>query len=268
MPLVASRALIGAFFVAVLSAAPPVGAQSPLPAPSRSTAPGTAPLVVPSTAEVPTSLAAGAQPEFPQLSLSASASREVAQDRVAVTLYASRESPEPGPAQAQVNELLNPVLARLKGREDLEVQSAGYRSDAVWQDSRIVAWRARGAIRLTAAPSEEFNKLVGELASTLNVESVMHFLSRDARLTVEKSLIADAVAAFRDKAQSATRAFGYRNWTLRSVSVNESGHEPPHPVPKMMMSRAEAADAAPMPIAEGRTTVSVSVGGTVVLLEH
>ena len=122
--------------------------------------------------------------EFPQLSLSASAWREVAQDRVAVTLYASHESPEPGPAQARVNEQLNPVLARLKERKDLEVQSAGYRSDPVWKDSRVVAWRARGAIRLTAAPSEDFNRLVGELASSLSVESVSYFLGREARIAV------------------------------------------------------------------------------------
>ena len=34
-------------------------------------------------------------------------------------------------------------------------------------------------------------------------------------------------------------------------------------MPKMMMARGAAAEAAPMPIVEGRTTVTVTVGGTV-----
>lgn len=205
-------------------------------------------------------------PEFPQLNLSAEAWREVAQDRVAVVLAASHEAQDPGPAQAQVNRQLEPVLARLKGLENIEVQSAGYRTDPVWKDSRIVAWRARGAIRLAAAPSEAFNALVGELAGALNVESVSHFLSREARTAVEQSLIADAVAAFRAKADAATSALGYAGWTVRALSVGDSGGGQPEPMPKVMMARSVAADsAAPMPIAEGRTTVSVNVSGTVVL---
>lgn len=211
--------------------------------------------------------AQGPMQEFPQLTLSASAFREVAQDRVAVTLYASHEAPEPGPAQGQVNAVLSPVLARLKQSKDLDVQSAGYRTDPVWQESRIVGWRARGAVRVTAKPSEDFNKLVGELSSQLNVESVSHFLSREAQLEVEQDLIGDAVEAFRAKAQAAAQALGFRKWSIRSVSLNDSGPGIPEPAPKMMMARAMAGDAAPMPIGEGRTTVSVDVGGTVVL-EH
>ncbi len=204
-------------------------------------------------------------PGFPQLSLSASAFREVTQDRVAVTLAASQEGAEPGPAQAQVNERLSPVLEKLKGHKDLEVESAGYRTDPVWKDAQIVSWRAHGAIRITATPSEEFNKLIGQLSSQLNVESVTHFLSRDAQLAVEQELIDEAVAAYRAKAQTAAQALGYRNWTIRSVSLNDSGPGQPQPLPRMMMARSASVDAAPMPISEGRTTVSVSVGGTVVL---
>ena len=256
MPLDASRALIGAFALAWLSTAAPLSAQPPSAEP-----------MAPRSVE-PAAPAGATQPQFPQLSLTASAWREITQDRVAVTLYASHEAPEPGPAQARVNEILNPVLARLKEIDGLEVQRAGYRSDPVWQQSRIVAWRARGSIQLTGAPSEELNKLIGELSGTLNVESVAHFLSREARQEVEKSLITDAVAAFQQKARTAARALGYGDWVVHSVSVNDSGHEPPQPAPRMMMARAEAADAAaPMPIAEGRTTVTVSVGGTVVLLK-
>jgi predicted secreted protein len=211
-------------------------------------------------------IAPAAAPEFPQLSLSAEAWREVAQDRVAVVLAASHEAAQPGPAQLRVNEQLEPVLARLKANRDIEVQSAGYRADPVWKDSRIVAWRAHGAIRLTAPPSEAFNAMIGELAATLNVESVSHFLSREARTRVEQALIADAVAAFRAKADAASAALGYAGWTVRAISVGDSGGGQPEPMPKLMMARAAVAEsAAPMPIAEGRTTVSVNVSGTVVL---
>jgi predicted secreted protein len=208
-----------------------------------------------------------ASARFPHMNLSADAWREVQQDRVTVTLYAQHEALQAGPAQARVNEVLDPVLARLKAMPDIEVQSAGYRTTPVWQDSRIVSWRARGALRLTAEPSPGFNALVGELATSLGIESVSHFLSREARTQVEQALIKEAIASFRAKAQAASAAFGYSGWTIHSVSVNDSGGGmPPPAMPRVAMARmADAAEAAPMPILEGRATVSVSVNGTVVL---
>lgn len=203
----------------------------------------------------------------PRLSLAASAYRDVPQDRVTVTLYAERESPQPAAGQAQVSELLGPVLERLKARPDLEVQSSGYRTDPVWQQSRIVAWRTRGSLQVSAQPSESFNRLVGELATKLNVESVAYWLSRPAQLAIERELIAEAVAAFRAKADTAAKALGFRTYSVRTVSVDGAGPIRPEPVPKVMMSRAASAESAPVPLpgAEGKTTVTVSVSGSVAL---
>jgi len=203
----------------------------------------------------------------PRLSVSASAYRDVPEDRVTVTLYAERESPQPAAGQAQVSELLGPVLERLKARPDLEVQSSGYRTDPVWQQSRIVGWRTRGSLQVSAQPSESFNRLVGELATKLNVESVAYWLSRPAQLAVERELIAEAVAAFRAKADTAAKALGFRTYSVRTVSVDGAGPIRPEPMPKVMMSRAASAESAPVPLpgAEGKTTVTVSVSGSVAL---
>ena len=203
----------------------------------------------------------------PRLSLAASAYRDVAQDRVTVTLYAERESPQPAAGQAQVSELLGPVLERLKAHTGFDVQSSGYRTDPVWQQSRIVGWRTRGAIQVSASPSEAFNRLVGELATKLNVESVAYWLSRPAQLAVERELLAEAVTAFRAKADAAARALDFRSYSVRAVSVDGAGPIRPEPVPRMMMSRASAAESAPVPIpgAEGKTTVIVTVSGSVAL---
>lgn len=203
----------------------------------------------------------------PQLNLSAAAYREVVQDRITVTLYAERESPQPAGGQAQVSALLGPALEQLKARDELEVQSSGYRTDPVWQQGRIVGWRTRGAIQVSAQPSESFNRLIGELATRLNVESVAYWLSRPAQLAVERELIAEAVAAFRAKADTASKALGFGRYSVRNVSVDGGGPIHPVPVAKMTMSRAGAAEAAPVPLpaAEGKTTVTVTVSGSVAL---
>ena len=203
----------------------------------------------------------------PQLSLSATAYRDVAQNRVTVTLYAERESPQPAAGQAQVSELLGPVLERLKSRSDLQVQGSGYRTDPLWQQSRIVGWRTRGSIQVSAQPSEAFNRLIGELAAQLNIESVAYWLSREAQLAVERELIAEAVAAFRAKADTAAKALGFNGYSMRNVAIDAAGPVRPEHAPKVMMSRAAAAGEAPVPLpaAEGRTTVTVTVSASVAL---
>ncbi|MCO5100839.1 MAG: SIMPL domain-containing protein [Burkholderiaceae bacterium] len=204
----------------------------------------------------------------PRLNLDASAWRDVVQDRVVATVYAEQESPEPAAGQAQVSRLLAPVLARLRDDAELEVQSAGYRTEPVWQKSRVVGWRTRGALQITGKPSEAFNALVGELATTLNLQSVTYLLSRETRLAVEQELITQAVKAFHEKADTAARALGFRGWEVRELSISGSGAGGPQPMPRTMaMSRAASADeAVPLPGAEGRTTVTTTVSGSVVLL--
>ncbi len=204
----------------------------------------------------------------PQLSLDASAWREVVQDRVIATVYAEQESPEPAAGQAQVSRLLAPVLARLRDNSELEVRSAGYRTEPVWHESRIVGWRTRGALQITGKPSESFNTLVGELATTLNLQSVTYLLSRETHLAVEQELITQAVKAFHEKADTAARALGFRGWEVRELSISGSGPGAPPPIPRpMMMSRAASADeAVALPGAEGRTTVTTTVSGSVVLV--
>ena len=64
------------------------------------------------------------------------------------------------------------------------------------------------------------------------------------------------------------RALGFRSFEIREVSVAGSGPIDPVPVPKtMMMARAAGADeSVPLPVAEGRTTVTTTVSGSVTLL--
>lgn len=202
----------------------------------------------------------------PRLNLDAAAYRDVVQDRIIVTLYAERESPQPAAGQTQVSELLNPVLERLRARPELEVESTGYRTDPVWQQSRIVGWRTRASVQITAKPSSEFNRLIGELATTLNIQSVAYTLSRDARLAVERELISEAVGAFHAKAQTATKALGFGSYEIREISIGGSGHFPPQPVARMMARAASSDEAAPLPSAEGKTTVTTMVNGSVSLV--
>ena len=84
----------------------------------------------------------------------------------------------------------------------------------------------------------------------------------EARKAVENELIAEAIAAFRGRAEIAQKALGGRAFKVQRISVGSGFAGPP---PRLMMQARGMADAAvaPPPAEGGASTLSVTVGGAV-----
>lgn len=200
----------------------------------------------------------------PVLSLVASASREVPNDRLVVVLFAEREGGDSATAQAAVQALLGPALESLRRADPpLEFESGSWRAWPVNVDGRIRNWRARASVRIEGAPSEAYASLVAQLSGTLAIESLRHELSRSARERAEGELLAQAATRFQDKAQAAARALGFRDATIRAVSLNQAQSGSPVPMARAGLSASAMAGGTPIPTAEGTTTVMVSLEGSV-----
>lgn len=210
------------------------------------------------------SRAARALLEPPILSLSATASREVANDRMVVLLFAEREGRDAGAAQAAVNALMAPALERLKRADPaVELETSGWRTWPVSLDGQIKAWRSRASVRVQAAPSEGFATLLSQVSNELVIESLRHELSRGGRERAEAELLAEAAQRFQEKAQAGARALGYREATLRSVSLNNASSVLPLPVARAALGATAVSGAMPIASAEGSTTVTVTLEGAV-----
>jgi predicted secreted protein len=105
--------------------------------------------------------------------------------------------------------------------------------------------------------------LVAQLSASLAIESLRHELSREARERTEGELLTQAAGRFQDKAQAAARALGFRDATIRSVSLNQAQSGSPVPMVRAGLSTTAMAGGAPIPTAEGTTTVTVSLEGSV-----
>lgn len=200
----------------------------------------------------------------PVLSLAASASREVSNDRLVVVLFAEREGSDSAAAQAAVQALIGPALESLRRADPpLEFESGSWRAWPVSIDGRIRSWRARASVRIEGAHSEAYATLVAQLSASLAIESLRHELSRAARERTEGELLNQAAGRFQDKAQAAARALGFRDATIRAVSLNQAQAGSPVPMVRAGLSASAMAGGAPIPTAEGTTTVTVSLEGSV-----
>jgi predicted secreted protein len=214
-------------------------------------------------------LPAAAQSPLPvanQLSLSASASSEVANDLLSITFATQREGAEPAAVQAQLAKALDAALAEARkaarpGQVDISTGNFSVQP-RYGSKGEATKWQGTAELRAEGRDVEALTQLVSRIQS-LSVAQVSWGLSRETREKVQADVSAAAIARFLRQAEAHAKAFGFSGVTLRAVEVSSSDGGAPMP-----RFRAAAADmamsaAAPLPVAAGKAEVSVTVSGSV-----
>lgn len=202
------------------------------------------------------------------VSFSASATQELTQDLLTVTLQATRDGAQAAEVQTALKRTLDAALAEARrGARPgvLEVRTGAFSIHPRYtEQGRINGWQGQAQLVIEGTDMPGITQMVGRL-NQLNVVNVNYGLSRELRDKHESAVTAQAIAAYRAKALEMAKAFGFANYALGEVSVqsNEQGDRPPMPM-MMKASRAEAADA-PLPVEPGKGLITVTVSGQVIL---
>ena len=199
------------------------------------------------------------------LSLSAQASADVPQDVVDITLFYEQEAQDPASLTTVLNQRADAALRQAKGVDNVTAHSGSFTVfPSTDRDGRISAWRGRTEVVLESKDFAAASKLAGKMSDSMQVGSVTFSLSPEAQRTAEQKLSTQAIASFKQQAQSSAQAFGYSGYAIREVNIGRNGSSP-RPV-MMMAARNMSADAkmsAPMALEGGTSTVTVNVSGSV-----
>jgi len=210
-----------------------------------------------------------AVPQRNVVSLSATASQDINQDLLAVTLNVTREGSQAAEVQGQLKQVLEAALAEARKSavpQGMDVRTGAFSMYPRYNNQgRVNGWQGSAQLVLEGTDMARIAQVAGKLTA-LNVMGVEYGLSRATRESSESALLAQVVARYRAKAQDVAKAFGMGSFALGEVSVQsgEPGFES-RPVPMLKAMRADAVDAAPLPVAPGKGTVSVTVSGSVIL---
>nr|WP_094819882.1 SIMPL domain-containing protein [Bordetella genomosp. 4] len=234
-----------------LTVAPFAHAQQP-PAPPRAPAPAVHP-----------------DERVPELTLQASASADVQQDTVRITLAAEFDADSQTKATTQLSTVLDEAVKRTEGAKGIQVHTSGYN---VWPNTdekgKIQNWRARGEIVLESKDFAAASALASKLSDKVAISQISFSLSREAREAAEKKLLGQAADAFLARAQAAAQAFGYSSYRVQQLELSGGGSPVPVPRPMGAMAKSSlssAAGYADAPLEAGQVTVTLSVNGTVAL---
>jgi predicted secreted protein len=199
---------------------------------------------------------------------SASASLDVLQDWVSLSLTHQVVAADAAAVQRQLKQVLATALDRTRApaaASQLELSTGALQvSPRYDQAGRMNGWTGHAELILAGRDLAAVSELAGKVPG-MTVAQVRWSLSPALRQQTEEQVQAQAVKRFRAKARALTEQFGFKDYTLRDVQVSEDGAgRPVQPLMARAML-ASAADGAAVPLEAGRSTVSVSVMGTVQL---
>ena len=216
--------------------------------------------------------AQNAAPSEPRntVNLSASASTEVVQDLLTLTLTTTKEGTEPAAVQSQVRQALDAAVTEAKkaaqaGAMDVRTGNISLQP-RYGRDSKISGWVGSAELVLEGHDFARIGTTAGKV-QTMTIANAFFSLSREARLKAEAEVQSAAIDRFKARAAEVSKSFGFTGYTLREVSVSgdDQGGYANRPRMMAMSAKAVMADAAPMPLESGKSTVVISVNGSVVL---
>jgi predicted secreted protein len=199
-------------------------------------------------------------------SLQVEAMREIRNDWTTARLSVVAEGKDPAAIANSVNRQMASALATAKGTGGVDVESGAYVTQPVYDDGRVVRWRASQILRLESEDVDVLSKLIGDLQGDAVVLSSIAFsVKPETRRALEEELIEEALTAFRARASLIAKGMGEKNWSLISLNVGHSGGQP-----RMAQMRAEShmtsmsKSAAPV-FEAGTSEIRVQASGTVEL---
>jgi predicted secreted protein len=204
------------------------------------------------------------------VSFTATATQELTQDLLSVTLQANKEGAQAAEVQAALKQQLDAALAdarkAVQPNGALDVRTGSFSIHPRYTNQgKTNGWQGQAQLVIEGTDMARISQVVGRL-NQLNVVNVRYDLSRALRQQYEAQVTAQAIATYRAKAVELAKAFGYTNYALGEVTVQTGEGFEGRPVPMMMKAaRAEAADSAPLPVEPGKGTVTSTVSGVVIL---
>jgi predicted secreted protein len=204
-------------------------------------------------------------PSMPVVTVTASASASVANDRLHAWLRAEAENVSAAAAANDVNARVAKALARLKAASGLTVQTSGYTTMQISERGQPSRWRVAQTVSIEGSDFATMATLVTQLqdADKMLLSGMTFNVSSAKRRETEDALTQQALAAWRARAANAIRGLGLSAWRPGRVSVNTTDQPPPQPMYRGGVA-AMSAPAAAVPLEAGATEVTVTVSGDAV----
>jgi predicted secreted protein len=201
----------------------------------------------------------------PMVTVTASATTTVVNDRLQAWMRAEAENTSAAAAASQVNASIAKALAVAQGYAAVKVATAGYSTHQVSDKVKAQRWQVSQSISLDASDFAAAAALISRLQDEngLLLSGMGFSLAEKTRREAEDRVTQQAIALWQARAQQAGHALGFASWKPGHVNV-ETG-DAPRVFPMQRAMAMSASSNAPVALEGGTTDVTVTVSGEAVL---
>lgn len=202
--------------------------------------------------------------------LSASASIEMQQDWLTLTLVATKDGSDPAALQADVRRVLDGAVQLVKKTAlspAMELHTGAFSLQPRYnRDAVITGWTARTELVLEGSDFARISTAATSVKG-MSISDMSFSLSKALRLKVGAEAQAQAIQNFRDKATDVAKRFGFAGYSLRQVAVGSDDPTAPRPYMRQAAQAKSMAfsDGPGVPIESGKSSVVVTVNGSIQL---
>jgi predicted secreted protein len=202
------------------------------------------------------------EPEFDIVNLQAQASREVENDELAAVLAVELQGADAAALAAEANRRMQEALKTAAAFSSVKLRSGNYQTLPRYRQNerRIDGWQLTQELKLESRDFAAASALIGRLQQSLVLRSLSVRLAPETRRAAEDGVIAEALAAFRERAERVRESLKAAGYRIRQLDIGTGGA--PGPVP---LARAMAAAPGPVALEAGASQIAVTVSGSIQL---
>ena len=125
---------------------------------------------------------------------------------------------------------VNEALRVAKDYKGVTARSGNNQTYPVYAKGNVLqGWRGRAEIRIESRDFEAASGLIGKLQAGMQLGNISFSVSPEARRSAENELIAEAIAAFKARAEIVKAALAGRGYKLQRLNLANGYGAPPPP---------------------------------------
>jgi predicted secreted protein len=197
-----------------------------------------------------------------QIDLSADAQYTAPNDLARATVFVEMQDANPAELAKRVNNALGAILGIATKFNGVKSRTGDTQTSPIYgKSNRLESWRMRAEIDLESRDIPKLSELLGRLKDYAMVGDIQLSSAPETRRQAEDEAMREALDTFQSRAKKISDQLG-KPYRITQLSVQTGGLRPPR---MPMMMRAAMPESAPMPIAAGESTVTVTVSGKIEL---
>ena len=206
----------------------------------------------------------GPAADLPAVSLNASATTQVDNDRMTIVLQSESEKPVASAAASEVNAKMAKALAMTKTVSGVTAKTVNYTTNQVIEKGKMVRWRVSQWLQIETADFTAGANLATRLQDEgLLLSSLTFSVSPEARRVAVAKLQHEALTEWQALAKQAAASMNYGGYSPGRLAINVNDHMPP-PRPRLA-AQAMAASAPEVSVAGGSSEIVLTVSGEAIL---